>query len=254
MRKLTAFVLIRALRGICSVQNNCRSVRSFKYCLIVANTRYIFSQHVTLKQKAVTMNLTAQQKLLDLFGRQSVVRSRDLEQYEIPRVEISRLCKRGVVERVGRGIYRLTDAQVTEYQTLAEVGKAIPNGVVCLLSALRFHDLTTQAPFEVWMAIDVKAHLPRTSLPIKFVRFSGPALSDGVETHRMDGVDIKVYCLAKTVADCFKYRHKIGLDVALEALRESRKSNRCTIDDLWRYAKVCRVSNVMMPYMEAMAI
>ena len=104
------------------------------------------------------------------------------------------------------------------------------------------------------MAIDVKAHLPRTSLPIKFVRFSGPALSDGVETHRMDGVDIKVFCLAKTVADCFKYRHKIGLDVALEALREVIESGRCTIDDIWRYAKVCRVSNVMRPYMEVMAM
>ena len=104
------------------------------------------------------------------------------------------------------------------------------------------------------MAIDVKAHLPRTSLPIKFVRFSGPALSEGVETHWVDGVEVKVYCVAKTIADCFKYRHKIGLDVALEALRESRKSGRCTIDELWRYAKVCRVSNVMMPYMEAMAI
>jgi predicted transcriptional regulator of viral defense system len=146
------------------------------------------------------------------------------------------------------------NAEITEHQTLAEVGKAIPNGVVCLLSALRFHDLTTQAPFEVWMAIDVKAHLPRTSLPIKFVRFSGSALSDGVETHRMDGVDIKVYCLAKTVADCFKYRHKIGLDVALEALREVIESGRCTIDDIWRYAKVCRVSNVIRPYMEVMAM
>ena len=200
------------------------------------------------------MNLTAQQRLLDLFGRQSVVRSRDLEQHEISRVEISRLCKQGLVERVGRGIYRLTGAQVTEHQTLAEVGKSFPNGVVCLLSALRFHDLTTQAPFEVWIAIDVKAHLPRTSLPIKFVRFSGPALSDGVETHRMDGVDIKVYCLAKTVADCFKYRHKIGLDVALEALREGIESGRCVIDDIWHYANVCRVSNVMRPYLEVMAM
>jgi len=104
------------------------------------------------------MNLTAQQKLLDLFGNQSVLRSRDLAQYEIPRVEISRLCKRGVVQRIGRGLYRLTDAEISEHQTLAEVSKAVPNGVVCLLSALRFHDLTTQAPFEVWMAIDVKAH------------------------------------------------------------------------------------------------
>ena len=126
--------------------------------------------------------------------------------------------------------------------------------MVCLLSALRFHDLTTQSPFEVWMAIDVKAHLPRTSLPIKFVRFSGPALTDGVETHRTDGVDIKVYCLAKTVADCFKYRHKIGLDVALEALRGYRKNNRCSMNDLWKYAKVCRVSNVIRPYLEAMSI
>lgn len=207
-----------------------------------------------MERKAVTMNLTAQQRLLDLFDRQSVVRSRDLEQHEISRIEVSRLCKRGVVQRVGRGLYRLTNAQVTEHQTLTEVGKAIPNGVVCLLSALRFHDLTTQAPFEVWMAIDVKAHLPRTSLPIKFVRFSGSALSEGVETHRVDGVEVKVYCLAKTIADCFKYRHKIGLDVALEALRECRKNGHCTMDELWRYAKVCRVSNVMMPYIEAMAI
>lgn len=200
------------------------------------------------------MNLTAQQRLLDLFGRQSVVRSRDLEQYEIPRVEISRLCKRGVVERVGHGIYRLTDAQVTEHQTLAEVGKAIPNGVVCLLSALRFHDLTTQAPFEVWMAIDVKAHLPKTRLPIKFVRFSGPALSEGMEVHQVEGVEVKICSLAKTIADCFKYRHKIGLDVALEALHEGLKSGRCAIDDIWRYSKVCRVSNVMRPYLEVMSM
>lgn len=200
------------------------------------------------------MNLTAQQKLLELFSMQGVIRPRDLDHYEISRVELSRLCDRGIIQRVGRGLYRLASAQITEHQTLAEVGKAIPNGVVCLLSALRFHDLTTQAPFEVWMAIDVKAHLPKTTLPIKFVRFSGYALSDGIETHTVDGVDVKVYCLAKTIADCFKYRHKIGLDVALEALRESQKGARCTIDELWQYAKICRVHNVMMPYLEAMVI
>lgn len=200
------------------------------------------------------MNQTSQQKLLDLFGTQGVIRSRDLNHYEISRVELSRLCDRGIIQRVGRGLYRLANAQITEHQTLAEVGKAIPNGIVCLLSALRFHDLTTQAPFEVWMAIDVKAHLPKTTLPIKFVRFSGFALSDGIETHTVDGVEVKVYCLAKTIADCFKYRHKIGLDVALEALRESQKTARCTIDELWQYAKICRVQNVMMPYLEAMVI
>lgn len=200
------------------------------------------------------MNQTSQQKLLDLFSTQGVIRSRDLNHYGIPRVELSRLCDRGIIQRVGRGLYRLANAQITEHQTLAEAGKAIPNGIVCLLSALRFHDLTTQAPFEVWMAIDVKAHLPKTTLPIKFVRFSGFALSDGIETHTVDGVDVKVYCLAKTIADCFKYRHKIGLDVALEALRESQKTARCTIDELWQYAKICRMQNVMMPYLEAMVI
>lgn len=200
------------------------------------------------------MNLTAQQKLLELFSKQSVLRPRDLEQHEIPRIEISRLCKRGIVQRVGRGLYRLTNTEITEYQTLAEVGKAVPNGVACLLSSLRFHDITTQAPFAIWVAIDVKAHQPKIDLPAKFVRFSGPALSEGIEVHQVEGVEIKVYCLAKTIADCFKYRHKIGLDVALEALREVRKDSRCTIDDLWRYAKICRVSNVMRPYLEALAI
>lgn len=228
-------------------------MRSHKYSLIVPNSRYIFLQTYILELWRA-MNLTAQKKLLELFGKQSVVRSRDLEQYEIPRVEISRLCRRGIVQRVGRGLYRLVNAEVTEHQTLAEVCKAVPNGVVCLLSALRFHELTTQAPFEVWMAIDVKAHQPKTDLPLKFVRFSGTALNEGVEVHQVEGVEVKIYCLSKTIADCFKFRHKIGLDVALEALRESRKSGRCTIDDLWRYAKVCRVSNVMRPYLEALSI
>ena len=126
--------------------------------------------------------------------------------------------------------------------------------MVCLLSALRFHDLATQAPFEVWMAIDVKAHQPKSGLTLKFVRFSGPALSEGVEVHQIEGVELKVFCLAKTIADCFKYRHKIGLDVAREALREASKGRRCTIDDLWRYAKVCRVSNVMRPHLEALSV
>jgi predicted transcriptional regulator of viral defense system len=200
------------------------------------------------------MKLTAQLKLLDIFGKKGVIRSRDLGQYEISRVVLSRLCLRGEIQRVGRGLYRLVNAQITEHQTLAEVSKAIPNGVVCLLSALRFHDCTTQAPFEIWMAIDVKAHRPKTTLPIKIVRFSGCALSDGIETHMLDGVNIKVYSIAKTVADCFKYRHKIGMDVALEALRESWRSGRCTVDELWQFAKICRVQNVMRPYLEAMVI
>ena len=124
--------------------------------------------------------------------------------------------------------------------------------MVCLLSALRFHNLTTQIPHQVWFAIHYKARLPKEPrLPIKIVRFSGPALETCIENHSIEGVPVKVYNPAKTVADCFKYRNKIGLDVALEALRECRRQRKCTNDQLWQYAKVCRVAKVMKPYLEA---
>jgi predicted transcriptional regulator of viral defense system len=124
--------------------------------------------------------------------------------------------------------------------------------VFCLLTALRFHELTTQSPHEIWLAVPNKAHSPKIDYPpLHVVRFSGAALTQGIEAHLVEGVSVRVYCIAKTVADCFKYRNKIGLDVALEALRESRREKRATNDDLWRYAKICRVANVMRPYMES---
>jgi predicted transcriptional regulator of viral defense system len=137
---------------------------------------------------------------------------------------------------------------------LVTAATRIPHGVVCLLSALRFHDLTTQNPSEVWLAIDRKARAPvQHELPLRIVRFSGRARIEGIEKHRIDGVPVRVYSPAKTVADCFKYRRKIGTDVAMEALRDCWRSGRCTMDDLWRYASVCRVTNVMRPYLEAVA-
>ncbi len=137
---------------------------------------------------------------------------------------------------------------------LALASRRVPHGLICLLSALRFHDLTTQNPSRIWLAIDRKARAPREpELPLQIVRFSGPALSEGVEEHAVDGVPVRVYSSAKTVADCFEYRRKIGLDVALEALREYLHSRRGSIDELWRYAGVCRVQNVMRPYLEATA-
>ena len=158
-----------------------------------------------------------------------------------------------VVREWCRGLYTLADADVSEHQSLAEASKRIPHGVICLLSALRFHGLTTQAPFEVWVAVDVKARKPGSNgLPLRIVRFSGAALRSGVEDQLIQGVAVKVYSPAKTVSDCFKYRNKIGLDVALEALRECWREHRCTMDDLWRYAKICRVSNVMRPYLESL--
>ena len=145
------------------------------------------------------------------------------------------------------------DARPTENQSLVEACKRVPRGVVCLLSALQFHGLTTQAPFEVWMAVGVRAWAPRVDYPpLRIVRFSGSALTGGVEERRIGGVPIRVYGPAKTVADCFKFRNKVGLDVALEALRDCRRRRKATMDELWRAARVCRMTNVMRPYLESL--
>lgn len=193
-----------------------------------------------------------QKKVLDLARKSSILRPRDLEEKGLPSDYLWRLHKQGKLERVGRGMYTAHDAEISEHHTVVQAALRVPHAVVCLLSALRFHDLTTQSPFEVWMAIDVKARAPKEDLiPLRIVRFSGKALTAGVETHRIEGVDVKVYKPAKTVADCFKYRNKIGLDVAIEALRDCWRKKLATSDELWQYAKVCRVARVMRPYLES---
>jgi predicted transcriptional regulator of viral defense system len=198
---------------------------------------------------------TRTDKILKLVRKAGVLRPRDLDSYDIPRIYLSRLCTAGKLQRIGRGLYVLPESGATEHHSLAEVCKRIPKGVVCLLSALRFHDLTTQAPFEVWLAIGEKAWRPRLEYPpLRIVRFSRATLDAGVEEYQIEGVTVHVYSPAKTVADCFKYRNKIGLDVAIEALRECRRARRCTMDDLWHYADICRVRNVMRPYLESLAL
>lgn len=197
---------------------------------------------------------TAAEKLLDLVRSQGLIRPRDLLPLRIPRVSLTRAVRCGQLERLGRGLYGLPGRAVSAHGTLAEVARRVPKGLICLLSALRFHGLTTQAPFEVWLAIDNKATAPRLDYPpLRIVRFSGAALTEGVEEHVVDGVTVRVTGVAKTVADCFKYRNKIGLDVALEALREAWREKRMTSDDILRYAKVCRVANVMRPYLDSLA-
>lgn len=198
------------------------------------------------------MQPSKSQQALDLVRQMGVLRSRDLVAHGIAREHLVRLHRKGLVNRVGRGLYVAADADASEHQSLAEVSRKMPEGVICLLSALRFHGLTTQSPFEVWIAIDVKARRPKQDgVPIRVVRFSGDALHAGVEEHAVEGVTVRVYNPAKTVVDCFKYRNKIGLDVALEALRDCRRQRRCTNDELWRYANLCRAANVMKPYLEA---
>lgn len=197
---------------------------------------------------------TKTDKVLELVRKAGVLRPRDLDPYNIPRTYLSRLCAASKLQRIGRGLYVLPGSDTTEHHSLAEACKRVPKGVVCLLSALRFHELTTQAPFEVWLAIGEKAWRPRLEYPpLRIVHFSQAALNAGVEEHQIEGVSVHVYSPAKTVADCFKYRNKIGLDVAIEALRECRQARRCTMDDLWHYADICRVRNVMRPYLESLA-
>lgn len=191
-------------------------------------------------------------RILKLARSSGVVSSKEVRALGIHHEYLRQMCSRGELARVGRGLYSLPNADVTAHHGLAQAGKTVPKGVICLLSALRFHEIGTQAPHEVWIAIDRRAARPRTThLKMRLMRFSGRALIEGVDEQIIEGVRVKIYNPAKTVADCFKYRNKIGLDVALEALREVIRLRKCTIDELWSYAGICRVAEVMRPYMEA---
>jgi len=193
------------------------------------------------------------EEIVKIAKKSGVLRPRDLEAHGIPRKYLSQLCDEGTLKRVGRGLYVYADAEVSADIGLAQVAKQVPHGVVCLLSALQFHNIGSQSPFEVWLAIDRKAWRPQIGYPpLRIMRFSGEALTEGIEKHAIERVSVRIYSPAKTVADCFKYRNKIGLDVAIEALRDCRDSKKCTNADLWKYAKVCRVTQVMRPYLEAL--
>lgn len=199
------------------------------------------------------MRGTKAKKLLALVRQRPVIRPRDLENAGIPRNYLKRLIQRGELFRIERGLYTASEAPSTEHDSLVQVSHRAPKAIICLLSALRFHEIGTQMPSEVWIAVDVKARSPKIEHPpIRVVRFSGEALRFGVQEHRLVGGNIQVYSPAKTVADCFKFRHKIGIDVALEALRECYRQKKTSMNDLWEAAKVCRVANVMRPYLESL--
>lgn len=163
------------------------------------------------------------------------------------------MAERGELEVLGRGLYRRTRGRISEHHSLVEAAARVPHGVICLLSALRFHELTTQSPIEVWLAIDHKGWRPTIAYPpTHIVRFSGASRTMGVEIRILEGFPVPIYSAAKTVADCFKFRNKIGMDVAMEALRDCLAKRKATIDDLWQAAKVCRVTSVMKTYLEIM--
>lgn len=180
------------------------------------------------------------------------VRVQDAAEQGVPRRHIQRLYEQGLLDRPSRGVYVAADAEPSANQSLIEVAARVPGGIFCLLTALRFHDLTTQNPYEVWVALPPRARRPRLDYPpLRIVSFTGAAFTDGIEEHPVGAATLRLYSPAKTVADCFKYRNKIGLDIALEALRDYRRKFRGEGDRLRYYAQVCRVANVMRPYLES---
>jgi len=197
---------------------------------------------------------TDEDRTLKLARRSQGISARELARAGIHRQVLSRLVAAGKLERVARGLYRLPQQSWTEHHGLALAAAAVPRGVVCLLSALHYHEIGTQLPAAIWMAIDRRARRPALKYPpLRIVRYTGTALTAGVEKHVIEGHPVRIYGVAKTLADCFKYRNKIGLDVALEALREAWRARRFTMDELDRFAAICRVQRVMRPYLEALA-
>lgn len=200
------------------------------------------------------MSTPTEQTALEIIAQMGITRPNDLEARGVSRAVLSELVRKGLVVREARGIYTTADHPITANHALAVVSKSVPGGVLCLLTALRFHGLTTQSPAQIWIAVPVKARKPQLDYPrLRVARFSGSALTEGVETHRIEGVEVKVYSPAKTVADCFKYRNKIGIDVAVEALRDFGVRYRGRATELAHFAKICRVSRIMQPYLDAIS-
>lgn len=185
-------------------------------------------------------------------GLPGLFRPADLEAEGIPRQRLGGMLRRGEAQRVARGLYRLRDAPATELETIAAVSKRVPRAIVCLMTALHVHEIGTQAPREVWIAIDRKARKPLASgLPIRIVRFSGAMLRYGIDSREVLGVPVRLTSPARTVVDCFRYRNKFGIDVALEALRDAVQSRKATVDEIMRAAHMCRIKTVISPYLEA---
>jgi len=197
-------------------------------------------------------DMTQEEKILELLKKSSYLRPRDLKSRGLPRTALMRLFRKGLIVRTERGLYVRPGGSETEHMSLLEVSKKIPGGVICLLSALSFHRIGTQDPYQVWIAIGRKSKIPRIGKTrLRIVRFSAASLHYGVEEHNILGNILKITGPAKTVADCFKYRNKIGLDVAIEALKEGFADRRFTSDELYRAALLCRVWKIIKPYAEA---
>ncbi len=204
-------------------------------------------------------NMTKQAKsslkdrALAVARQKGIARARDFGAVGVPRIYLRRLKNEGLLVQMGRGLYQLPDTQFSATHSLAQAARVVPHGIICLLSALQFHELTTQTPHQVWMFLGSKKWAP-TNPPVslRIIRASGEALMAGVKSHTIERVPVPITVPAKTVTDCFKYRSKVGLDVAIEALRDCLRKRRASVDELWHYAAIDRVEKIMRPYIEAM--
>jgi len=228
-------------------------VSIFARFVVHPNKLYIFVSIDILGYHCFMRDKSVENKVIELAKAKGIIRAVDLEDNGLSRYSLKALFKKGVLDRVGRGLYRLPQFDMSLNGTFAQVIKSVPSGVIALLSALRFHEITTQNPFETWVALEGrgKRHTPIIDFtPVRFVYFTGQAMTAGIETHHVDGVEIKVFSVAKTIADCFKLRNKVGIDVAIEALKEAWLAEKVEIKDLREMAEICRVLNIMRPYME----
>lgn len=200
------------------------------------------------------MPKSKEQAVLDLTKKMGAIRIRDLYERGIHPEFARRLVGKEMLVRSSRGTYSLAGSEITEHHNFVIIGKRIPRGVICLTSALQFHAIGTQLPRRIWLALERGSAQPRFQYPpLAVVRFSGPSFTEGIEEHSIEGVMVRIYNPAKSVADCFKFRNRIGLEAALEAARECLRERKATSDQIYYYAKICRVWNVMRPYLEALS-
>ncbi len=198
------------------------------------------------------MASTQRTRALDLLKAKGMLRLKDFIAENIEPETLARLLRDKKIVRPARGLYQLPDVQIDAAHTLTEATALVPKGIVCLISALQFHTLTLQMPSKVWMAIERTAWKPTISYPpIRFVRFSGWAMTEGVEGYSIQSRKVSITNPARTIVDCFRYRNKIGVDIAMEGLREGIRHRKCTPDQLWQYAKKAKIWTVMRPYVEA---
>ncbi len=209
--------------------------------------------NVTTYNRNIVANGSKRGSIIEVLSKHGALRTRELESMGFSRPAIGRAISEGQIERLGRGLYALPNADLTENQSLLEVVKSVPRARICLLSALRFHNLTTQNPHEVWIAIGVRDRKPKLTYPkLRVHLFSGSALEEGIEEHVIKGVTVRVYSVAKTIVDLFRFRNKVGIDVALEALKEGWREKRFTMSELDHLSRLCRMTRVMNPYLQTL--